>query len=372
VIGLLKERNGYKEVWSSYDLKAVEGPAMNRTFWNPGVFHGGRQDQQFFEGWYYKLISPDRQERWAVIPGVFHHPDPNLRHAFIQVLDGIRGKVVYHRFPVGEFQGSGSEFLIKIANNHFHARGITLDLEDERQRLSGELIFDDLKPWPIRLLSPGVMGLYRFAPFMQTYHGVLSMDHTIQGSMKFDGRKVDFSGGRGYIEKDWGKTFPRAYIWMQTNHFIDQGVSLTASVATIPWLRGWFRGFLVGLLIDGELYRFTTYLGSEIFSLIQDDQHVTWILNGSKRTASVPQFHQYQLSIRAERSGGGLLSSPELDGMTPRILESLTAEVHVELKGIDKTNKTGQVIYQGLGTCGGLEVAGSVEEITEPVRDDQG
>ena len=106
-------------------------------------------------------------------------------------------------------------------------------------------------------------------------------------------RSVDFSGGRGYIEKDWGMTFPRAYIWMQSNHFQRAGVSLTASVATIPWLTGWFRGFLVGLLVEGILYRFTTYLGSKINQLSVNDRFVTWSLQGSSKSDPAAVFPAY-------------------------------------------------------------------------------
>jgi tocopherol cyclase len=338
---------------------------MKLKLWKPGVFHGKKPDQLFFEGWYYKLVSPDRQSRWAVIPGIFHHPDPQLRHSFVQVLDGTCRQVVYHRFPVEDFQAVPSEFQFQIAGNSFNSEGLSLVLEGEGQKVIGDLTFESLTPWPVTPLSPGVMGPYRFAPLMQTYHGVLSLDHTIQGRLEINGRAVDFTRGRGYMEKDWGRTFPRAYIWMQSNHFLDQGISITASVATIPWLSSWFRGFLVGLLVDGKLYRFTTYLGSKITSLSVDDLHVDWTLVGTARSGPDQRFSRYELSIRAERSGGGLLSSPELDGMTPRILESLTAVIEVELRGIPRSGKTAETIYQGVGTCGGLEIAGSIEEILE-------
>jgi tocopherol cyclase len=39
------------------------------------------------------------------------------------------------------------------------------------------------------------------------------------------GRRVDFSGGSGYIEKDWGRSFPRAWIWAQSNTFTQPGTS---------------------------------------------------------------------------------------------------------------------------------------------------
>ena len=333
--------------------------------WKPGVFHGNRQDSQFFEGWYYKLISKDRINRWAVIPGVFHHPDPELRHAFVQVLNGVTSQVTYHRFPINDFQASRKEWQIRIGRNKFGSNGLQLDLDDGSQQVKGEIHFGKLNPWPVRFLSPGVMGPYRFAPFMQTYHGVLSLDHSLTGSLVVQGKQVDFTEGRGYIEKDWGKTFPRAYVWMQSNHFPQSGVSLTASVATIPWLTGWFRGFLVGLLLEKRLYRFTTYLGSEIQTLTVTDEEVTWKLIGKSLSDPAIEFPAYQLTILAERGQGGLLSSPELDGMTPRILESLSATIEVKLIGLDKKLDPRKTIYQGKGACGGLEVAGTISEIID-------
>jgi len=333
--------------------------------WRPAVFHGGRLDRQFFEGWYFKLVSANQQRRWAIIPGVFHHPDPGLRHAFIQVLDGMTSQVSYHRFPLEDFWASTTDFEIRVQENTFNSEGISLDLADIGRTVKGEVTFGRLTPWPVKAFSPGVMGPYRFAPFMQTYHGVLSLDHAIDGGLVVDSQEVDFSDGRGYIEKDWGATFPRAYIWMQSNHFEEGGVSFTGSVATIPWLAGWFRGFLVGLMIRGKLYRFTTYLGSTVNSLTVDDRRVKWLLTGKRVSDPAGAFPGYQLVIRAEKSTGGLLSSPELDGMTPRILESLTASFAIELRGKDDQGEFSHKIYQGKGVCGGLEIAGTVHELTD-------
>jgi hypothetical protein len=52
---------------------------------------------------------------------------------------------------------------------------------------------------------------------------VVSMDHQIQGRLKLGGKQLDFSDGQGYIEKDWGKYFPSAWIWGQSNHFDKKG-----------------------------------------------------------------------------------------------------------------------------------------------------
>jgi tocopherol cyclase len=339
---------------------------MINSLWIPGVYHGRGKKNVFFEGWYYKLISANLHRRLAVIPGVFHHPEPDLNHAFIQVLDGMTSQVVYHRYPYHAFQASRNTFDIRVGNSSFRHQDVQLDIEGEDQVIKGEVTFDGIQPWPVNLFSPGVMGPYRFVPFMQTYHGILSLDHRIQGSLMINQDTIDLTGGRGYIEKDWGSTFPRAYIWMQSNHFANhQGVSLTASVATIPWLTGWFRGFLIGLLVDGKLYRFTTYLGSEIKYLQVSDHLVNWVTTGTRKTDPDGLFPGYELSIRADRGQAGLLSSPEMDGMRPRIFESLTASIEVSLKGLDGSGNSAKDIFQGTGSCGGLEVAGSIHEITD-------
>ena len=344
---------------------------MFKRFWTPGAYHGWGKKKVFFEGWYYKLISADKSRRLAIIPGIFHHPDPQKQHAFIQVLDGMSSDVIYHRYPIDSFRPSRQGFVFEVADSVFYQNGIQLNIKTPDQKIQGELRFTGIHPWPVTTFSPGVMGPYRFVPLMQTYHGVLSMDHIIQGELEVNGQIFDFSGGRGYMEKDWGKTFPRAYIWMQSNHFSDERISLTASVATIPWLRSWFRGFLIGLLVQGKLYRFTTYLDSEIELLEVNDSRTDWMVIGKRRSDPESKYPGYQLRLQAERGSAGLLKSPELDGMTPRIFESLTARIKISLMGLCDNGQEKELIYQGEGDCAGLEIAGSIEEIVSNRLEDR-
>jgi hypothetical protein len=193
------------------------------------------------------------------------------------------------------------------------------------------------------------MGWYAWVPFMECYHGVLSFDHGLAGTLQHEGRPVVLDGGRGYVEKDWGQAFPAGYVWMQTNHFSRPGVCLTASVALIPWRRSEFRGFIVGLWVQGELFRFATYTGARTTRLDIDDLHVTWTLRS--RAGDV-------LELRAERQRGGLLHAPIRTEMHRRVEETLDARVHVRL-----TRRDGQVVLSDVGECAGLEVHGDLERL---------
>jgi hypothetical protein len=99
------------------------------------------------------------------------------------------------------------------------------------------------------VLGPGTAGWSAWVPRMEKYHGVVSLDHTIKGHLHIDHEEIDYNSGRGNIEKDWGASFPTAYIWFQSNHFEQLNTSLTASGAITPWLRNAVRpkgGVLLG------------------------------------------------------------------------------------------------------------------------------
>ena len=330
--------------------------------WKPELYHGQGKRAPFFEGWYFKLVDAHEQHRYAVIPGAFIGHDPGASHAFVQTLDGVTGRTAYHRYPFETFQAARDEFDIRVGPNHFRADRIELDIDRPEGQIRGALRFSGGTPWPVTLTSPGIMGPYAFAPFMECYHGVLSFDHSIAGQFIVEGAAHDFTGGRGYIEKDWGQAFPKAWIWTQSNHFEPPGTCLTASVAIIPWLRGAFPGFIVGLWHGGQLYRFATYTGAALERLDLADTHVTWHMTGRTGPHNTP----HRLEIVAWRAEGGLLHSPERVAMLQRVLESLTARLDVRLLTVEGGRE--RIIFEGTGRHAGLEIVGPVADIQALAR----
>jgi tocopherol cyclase len=320
-----------------------------RTILNPSAYHGHGKRPPFFEGWYFKLVDRDEQRRFAVIPGIFLSDDPARHHAFVQVLDGQTGHSTYHRYPAEAFWAASGTFEVRIGPNRFAADQLTLDLQSPQMTVRGELRFRRLVPWPATLMSPGIMGWYAWVPFMECYHGIVSLDHGIEGRLAINGETVDFGGGRGYIEKDWGKAFPEAWIWLQSNHFAEPRVSLTASVAIIPWVRRSFAGFIVGLWHAGRLYRFATYTGARLEKLKITDREVIW---------AIGDRHE-RLEMRATRPAGGLLQAPTPEDMGRRIGETLDATVEVRLYGSERG--TWHQIFAGTGRHAGLEAVGDLE-----------
>lgn len=315
-----------------------------RTTLNPAWYQGHHHRPPYFEGWYFKLIDATTEQRYAIIPGIFKGHDP---HAFIQVLNGQTGTAVYHRFPQSAFWAADNKFEVHIGGNRFAADGLALNIRTPEQTVFGEVRFGDRQPWPVRLAAPGVMGWYAWVPTMECYHGVLSFDHALYGGLAVDGRSLDFSGGRGYVEKDWGRSFPRAWIWLQSNHFETPGVCLTGSIAIIPWRRTQFNGFIVGLWVNGRLYPFATHTGAKVVELAVTNETVQWVMRDRR----------YQLSILARRgdiSQYGLLKGPTTVEMGKRVEETLAATVAVQLVAL--TGQGEREIFAGNGRFAGLEV----------------
>ncbi len=314
-----------------------------RALWDPAMYHGWGNKKAYFEGWYFKVVDPAERSVLAIIPGIAFDPDGQA-HAFVQVLDGVAGKAHYHQFPADAFRPSTRGFALDLETNHFSASEIRLSLPG----LSGKLSFAAPHPWPRSWRAPGVMGWYSFVPFMECYHGIVSMDHRLQGILEINGQTTDFTGGKGYIEKDWGVSFPASWIWLQTNHFeaAQQPVSLFASVAKIPWLGSHFTGYLAGFLCNGTLYRFTTYTGA---SLKAQQNGRTVHLTFSDR--------RYRLEIQATQSEGAELFSPVTGSMTGKVNESMQA--HASVRFFDG----GALLFEGTGRNAGMELAGAVGEL---------
>jgi tocopherol cyclase len=321
---------------------------------DPARYHGHGRSAPYFEGWYYKLVSADETLRYAIIPGVFLGEQG---HAFIQVLDGVSGRSAYHTYPLDQFEASHKLFDVRIGGSRFTRDGLTLAVNTSEGQAWGELRFRGTRPWPVTVASPGIMGWYAWVPRMECYHGVLSFDHAIEGALTLHGRTCDWTGGRGYIEKDWGQSFPAAWIWFQSNHFPTPGTCVTASVALIPWLGSAFRGFIVGLWHEGRLYRFATYTGAHTEVLAMTDKQVTWVIRDRHHT----------LELLTERAEGGLILGPTRIEMGKRVHETLRATVRVRL------TRGAQVIFEGTGRHAGLEAHGDLDRLlgASPSMDDR-
>jgi tocopherol cyclase len=308
----------------------------------PSVFQGNLNKKRYFEGWYFKLVSEGGERIYSIIPGISLSDE---RYSFIQVIEGKSGKTDYTQFHLDDFRSARDKFEIRIGDNIFSQYKLNMNYSGENFDIRGEVAFEDSVPWKGSLLYPGIMGWYGWAPFMECYHGVVSLDHRLNGGLLINRENVDFTSGRGYIEKDWGKSFPECWVWAQANCFKEPGISFMFSVAKIPWLGRFFIGHVGFILYKGKIYKFATWNGSSLSIHKSNDNQLLVSLSGKE--------HLLEVTISSFVSGN--LKAPVFGAMERYIKESVDATLTVRLSTL-----SGDEIYSGISANAGLEAVGDI------------
>lgn len=321
---------------------------MLRKIRYPILFQGNLKKKHYFEGWYYKQVSKDKREVISFIPGISLFD--NDHHSFVQYifvsLDENNNKITktgYLRYPLEAFKFTDTPFSIQVGENVFSESKVFVKLIDDEINIEGTLELGHFTPIEKSILMPNIMGFFAYIPKMECYHGVVSMNHRLSGTLKINDREIDFSEGNGYLEKDWGTSFPKEYVWIQCNNFMNRKTSLFASIADIPFMKKAFRGFICNLSIDGKEYRFATYNKSKLKIEKITDVNVMLSLENSEAI----------LSIVAILNKPGELIAPQKGKMQKIVKEELWGEVRIHLY-----NKQNYSIYEDVGSMAGIEIVG--------------
>ena len=265
-------------------------------------FHEPPRLGAWFEGYYFKHRGPDGGI--ALIPAVHREADGAGLKASLQVITDDRS----YTFNISnrDFSAKRKQLAIRVGESRISAAGAALQITGEGLELSGTLRYGPLTP-----LRTDIMGPFRLAePVMQCCHGVVSLRHSLSGTLVLNGKPMCFDGGTGYIETDRGRSFPADYLWTQCNW--DRNC-IMLSVAEIPFLGRRFKGCICALLHGGREYRLATYLGVKS-------------LRYGPRGAEIRQG-AYHLTAELLSGDGRPLRAPSAGAMTRTIHESLSARV---------------------------------------------
>ena len=317
---------------------------------NSDLFQGNKEDKNYFEGWYFKMVSKDGNSILSVIPGISLSKNGDRQEAFIQIIDGKNATTAYYRYPIETFSFSKNRFAVQIENNFFCEDSICLNIENNSSSVKGKVYMSN----QVKLTKKkkektiGIMGWYRSVPFMECYHGVVSLNHDLKGNIQKDQQHYNFDEGLGYIEKDWGKSMPSSWIWMQTNNFSNPNTSFMISVAEIPWLGSSFTGFLGFILYDGIPIRFGTYTNAKLLIENSDVNKLKITIVNKKKT----------IVVETSRQSTGFLKAPVNGSMDRRIAEGIDAQLTLKI-----SDKDGNTLFNDSSEITGLELVGNIENL---------
>ncbi|MBQ8545557.1 MAG: hypothetical protein IJ437_01310 [Clostridia bacterium] len=241
--------------------------------------------REYFCGWYFKCQSS--KKALAIIPALHRSRENSSSSIQLITSDGVFNA----SFPYESFCKHKNSFSIDIENNHFSEKGIDLCLSAPDLKAVGSLKFGAFSP-----IKYDIMGPFKYVPFMECRHSVVSMKHTVTGKLEINGVSYFFDNDMGYIEGDRGYSFPRKYAWTQC--FFENG-SIMLSVASIPIGPFSFTGVIGIIMLDKKEYRLATYLGAKIRKI----ENGEIIIEQGKMELSVKLINKQALPLFAPVSG---------------------------------------------------------------------
>ena len=287
-------------------------------------FRGTGKTGPYFEGWYFK--HQNRQGQTLALIPAFHIDREGRRTASLQVISG--DKSWWLEYP--EAQVSRRPLQVQVGQCSFGSQGMELQIRREGLSLRGALQYGPFTP-----LRSDIMGPFRFFAGMQCSHGVISMGHSLSGTLELNGERLDFTGGTGYIETDRGRSFPGRYLWTQCVWDGAEQGSLMLAIAAIPLPVGGFTGCICSVLYQGREYRLATYRGARIEA---------WSPSG----AAIRQG-KYRLEAELLNEQRQPLRAPVEGSMERTIHESLRAEVRCRFRQGDR------LLFQHTEPCASFE-----------------
>lgn len=221
------------------------------------AYHDEDRQKPYFEGWYYKVQAAEISI--GIIVGIHH--EAGKCNGFIQILDTYRKTSDYLMFEDEDIHKEAHK--IKFKENEFTRH--YLHLHDEEKRLHIDVQFHKQHHLHANSYMPTIMGPFSYLE-MECTHAIISLHHRCDGKIQLVDKVFD-AQGIGYMEKDRGTSFPKRYLWFQSNACAKKESCFFLSIADIPIKRFAFQGMIAVLMLQGKHKRFATYLGAKVTAM---------------------------------------------------------------------------------------------------------
>lgn len=296
-----------------------------------------------FENWYFKLVDARKENTLGILVGILmtHQGE----EAFIEITGNGISENLCVKYSLDAVKSKDTE--IQIGDNSLGLQKIILNIQKEGLTLKGEITFSSHKRLKESLWLSGLMGPYKYLPFLKSYHEVVSLQHTLMGSLWVNEKQITFNEGKGYIEKDWGKVFPNVWLWAQCNHFKRQDVALMIGVARLPIFFNYYTSFAIPIYYKDQLEIFSNYRGGHIAKLYRYKGYVHLVVTQKNKILDIKIYGSDEVSCVTSRSSHMIRDVYSCD--TAKIEFSIT--------------DNGKSVFEEVGTLCELEMGGNTSKL---------
>jgi hypothetical protein len=210
---------------------------------HPTLLQGDITKNNYFEGWFQKIFVPKKNTSIVLIYGIATGNELT-KTGFIQLF--VPGHEVIHMdFPQHEITLSKRKHEVNFGLNYFSSNRI--HIEDKRVELDVEII-----PQATKALKKNSMGNFYLVPGLPCYHSVLQINSSVKGIVKINNELIHFDRSTGYLEKNWGSSFPEKYFWMHAQDPLNATNQVLYSQAEIKWRNKTFIKHVGFIQLNGK------------------------------------------------------------------------------------------------------------------------
>jgi hypothetical protein len=211
--------------------------------YKPNSIRGNFERNKYFEGWFQKVYSKEHNASFILIYG-YATQNSDDHFGFLQVLiPNQEPEIAY--FPKNEVSCDIEQHIFRMGKNLMTTELIRIDINGLRIDLN-------FKNSQLSRTFKNSMGYAYFIPNLPCYHSVLTTAQNVSGEIQHNGVYYTLNNAMGYLEKNWGTTFPESYFWIHAVDPNNPARSLLFSKAKIVWLGKTYIKHVGYLCLDGQ------------------------------------------------------------------------------------------------------------------------
>jgi tocopherol cyclase len=331
-------------------------------------YHWNGFDRDFFEGWYFRVTLPEIRESFAFMYSI-EDPSDTSHHSggAVQIL-GIDEQYLSCSFPDShQFWatttslglGYWSETKLAICPQLLSAADFDAQISQGYQAtttLHQGILPDQNCRWSYQILpvygwgQPGQLqqataGLLSYLPIFEPGWQILMAHGLATGWIEWQGQRYEFNQAPAYSEKNWGRSFPAQWFWVNCNSFDHTvGLAVTAGGGRRKVLWTTEEVGMIGIHYRDRFYEFAPW-NSQMTWQIQ-----TW---GEWRIQATNGDFQVEL-IGTTDLAGTMVNTPTEQGLVLCCRDTLKGLLSIDLQTLQ-----GQQIIKTNSNNAGLEVGGN-------------
>ncbi len=330
-------------------------------------YHWNGRDTGFFEGWYFRVTLPKLRESVAFMYSIEDPSGKNIHSGGAVQMLGIGEVYLSARFP------NSHQFWADRDNLGLgHWGSPKLDLspqllsvpEFDRQIRQGYQVTATLHQGALPELDcrwcyhtvpiygwgqpqqpqQATAGWLSFIPILEPGWQILMAHGLATGWIECRGERYEFSRAPAYSEKNWGRSFPEKWFWINCNSFDDTvGLAITAGGGRRKILWQTEEVAMIGIHYRDRFYEFVPW-NSQVYWQIQPWGE--WRMQATNRDFKIELMGTTDLA-------GTMVSTPTERGMVMCCRDTLKGRLAIEL-----STRKGDRIISAISNNAGLEVGG--------------